>query len=511
LNKQFPVKKRYYSRKVNVGDVTLGGDTPVLIQSMTNTAAGDTVATVNQIAALVNRGCDIVRVAVPTLKDAGNLKTIKQELHKKGINVPLVADVHYSVSVAERAAHFVEKVRINPGNYLSDKSKEHYSDNDFKEARRQIFENIQPLLKICKKHNTALRIGVNLGSLSKRILFRYGDTAKGMVASALEFIEILQESGFDQFTLSLKASNVRIMQEANVMLVKKMIERDTFFPLHLGVTEAGAGTDARIKSAAGIGALLKLGIGDTIRVSLTENPENEIPVAKMLLPFAQNKGVNPDELNNLKFGAVNTNNEIARITGHSKPLVISKTENEKTDLILNNNKLTVVKNNKSIAVKDLTIAAIESNEPGYEKFLINSGVNLAYEFITRQPRAVFIKNPHFSDLELSKLSLDILQGLGLRYTKTEYIACPSCGRTQFNIEEQLKKVKEKTARYKSLKIAVMGCVINGPGEMAGADYGYVGSGKDKVTLYKAGKIVKRNIPVENAAQQLRALIETEMK
>ncbi len=501
------MEKRFYSNEVKVGNIFLGGKNPVLIQSMTNTPTGDTNATVNQIVALVNKGCDIVRVAVPTLKEAENLQNIKNKLNMLGIEVPLVADVHYSVAIAEKAARYVEKVRINPGNYLTDKNKEHYSKDDFKTARQQIFENIQPLLQTCKKHQTALRVGVNWGSLSKRILYRYGNTAKGMVASALEFIDILLESDFHQFTLSLKASDVRIMQEANVMLIKEMIKQNRFFPLHLGVTEAGAGTDARIKSAGGIGALLKLGIGDTIRVSLTEDPEKEIPVARLLLPFANKNGITLKELDSLKFHPVDANDEPANIVKHAKPLVISETKNPIADLFINAEKQLEFKNNQTLSPEKLKIAFVESNEKDFESFVVNTTVNFAYEFITQPPRAVLIKNPHFSALELSKLSLDILQGLGLRYSKTEYVACPSCGRTQFNIMEQLKKVQDKTSQYKALKIAVMGCIINGPGEMADADYGYVGSAKGKVTLYKAGKIIKRNIPEEKAADVLRELIE----
>ena len=489
----------------------LGGTHPVLIQSMANTPALDTKATVEQIEQLVALGCHIVRVAVPTLKEAENLKFIKQELIKKGITIPLVADVHFSPKVAERAAHYVEKVRINPGNYLTDKTKLHYSQEDFETARQQIAHNIQPLLATCKKHKTALRVGVNWGSLSKRILYRYGNTAKGMVASALEFIEILLESGFEQFTLSLKASDVRIMQEANVMLVKEMIQRDTFFPLHLGVTEAGAGTDARIKSAAGIGALLKLGIGDTIRVSLTESPEAEIPVAMKLLPYAQQKGVILQFLNRLNFHPEKADANLAKMVGHTKPLILSDVKTEKADFCFDNGHLLFTTNGKEIPVEDIKPLVIESNEPDLESFIIDTSVALAAGFLRGNPRGVLLRNPNFSASMLVQLSFDILQGLGLRFSKTEYVACPGCGRTLFNIMEQLKAVQKKTSHYKTLKIAVMGCIINGPGEMADADYGYVGSAKGKVTLYKAGKVVRRNIPEAAASDVLSNLIEEDMK
>jgi len=501
------VKNRLYSREVKVGNLTLGGKHPVLIQSMTNTTTLDVQSTVKQIQRLVNRGCDIVRIAVPTLADADSLKQINIELRNSGLYLPIVADVHYSTKVAELAAQYVDKVRINPGNYLSDRTKEHYSQEDFEIAHRQIAKNIQPLLAICKKHQTALRVGVNWGSLSKRILYRYGNTARGMVASALEFIDILIESDFDQFTLSLKASDVRIMLEANVMLVKEMIRRDILFPLHLGVTEAGAGNDARIKSSAGIGALLGLGIGDTIRVSLTEKPEEEIPVAKHLLPFAGRKGVLPEALEDLHFHTVKLDDEIIRLTHQPKLLVISDSKSDKADLIIRDNELIASATGLSVSSKKLTISNIESSEEDFAVFLVNSSVKFACDFLKKSVQAIYLRNPYFSSSTLTELSLDILQGMGLRYSKTEFVACPSCGRTLFNIAEHLKRVQQLTSQYKNLKIAVMGCVINGPGEMAGADYGYVGSSKGKVTLYKAGKIVKRDIPEETAASQLQEIIE----
>jgi (E)-4-hydroxy-3-methylbut-2-enyl-diphosphate synthase len=503
------VKSRFYSREVKVGDLTLGGKHPVLIQSMTNTSTSDVQSTVNQIHRLVNHGCDIVRVAVPTLTDAKSIKQINIELQNIGLHLPIVADVHYSTKVAELAARYADKVRINPGNYLFDRTKEHYSQEDFEIAHRQIAENIQPLLVICKKHQTALRIGVNRGSLSKRILYRYGNTAKGMVASALEFIDILIESGFDQFTLSLKASDVRIMQEANVMLVKEMIRRDTFFPLHLGVTEAGAGNDARIKSSAGIGALLGLGIGDTIRVSLTEEPEEEIPVAKLLLPFASRKGVVFEDLKHLHFHPEKIDDEVTMLTQQSKPLVVGNSNNE-ADLIMSDNGLIASETGLTVSSKKLRISKIESNEKNFIDFLVNSSVKFACDFLKKSVQAIYLMNPSFSSSTLTELSLDILQGMGLRYTKIEFVACPSCGRTLFNIAEHLKRVQQLTSQYKNLKIAVMGCVINGPGEMAGADYGYVGSSKGKVTLYKAGKIVKRDISEETAASQLQEIIENDL-
>ena len=483
----------------------MGGDSPVLVQSMTNTPTSDVEATVLQIKQLVSAGCDIVRVTVPTLKEVESFKIIKKQLQKQNINVPLVADVHYSPKVAEQVAVVADKVRINPGNYLTDKTKERYSDNDFIAARQQIAENIQPLVSICKKHKTAIRVGVNLGSLSKRILYRYGNTAKGMVESALEFIGILLDSDFHQFTLSLKASNVRIMQEANVMMVKEMIKKNIYFPLHLGVTEAGSGMDARIKSAAGIGALLQYGIGNTIRVSLTENPEAEIPVAKKLLKFVNNKGVSISEIDALHFHAVPIRQQLSNQSG---PLVIASQADSRADYSIQNGKLVSTKENNVIDPKDLNIFTIENNEAGFEDFILNATTSFATAFLKHQPQALYLKNRYFNSSILTKCTFDILQGLGLRYSKTEYVACPSCGRTRFNIMEQLKRVKEKTSRFKGLKIAVMGCMVNGPGEMADADYGFVGSGEGKITLYRAGKVAIKQIPEAEAVEALLELIKS---
>lgn len=478
---------------------------------MTNTPTSNVHDTTEQIKRLAAAGCDIIRVTTATLKEVESLKIIKRNLATANINIPLVADVHYSPLVTEKAAMVADKVRINPGNYLTDKTKEHYSDSDFIAARRQITQNIKPLIQICKQHNTSLRIGVNWGSLSKRMLYRYGNTAKGMVASALEFIEILTAEGFEQFTLSLKASDVRIMQQANVMLVQEMIKRNTIFPLHLGVTEAGAGNDARIKSAAGIGTLLQLGIGNTIRVSLTEDPEAEIPVAKKLLPYYNKEGVSSEALKKLSFHPVKPHQKIAAAVGHSKPLVVSSPGEKLADLHFNAGSLYLPSGKYIADSRDLQLASIQSNNPDFESFLMDATVRFTVDFLKNGAQAILLENPHLNTSTLTKLSFDILQGLGLRYSKTEYIACPSCGRTQFNIMEQLKRVRQKTAGFKGLKIAVMGCMVNGPGEMAEADYGFTGSGKGTITLYRANTIVKKNIPEADAVDALLKLIKSDIQ
>jgi len=366
---------RFKTRVVNIGGVPMGGENPIRVQSMTNTDTMDTNATVEQAIRMIDAGCEYVRIAVPGMREAENLRNIKAELRKRGYSTPLIADVHFNPKIAELAATIVEKVRINPGNYPTP-----YPPTLQGEGPGE--GSLANLLRICKAHHTALRIGVNHGSLSERIMEKYGDTPEGMVESALEFARICKAHDFSDLVLSLKASNTRVMIAANRLLVERMEAEGMDYPLHLGVTEAGAGEDGRIKSAIGIGSLLADGIGDTIRVSITEDPEFEIPVA---------------------YG--------------------------------------------------------------------------------------------------------ILQATGRRITKTEYIACPSCARTLFNIQETLKQIEALTSHLKGLKIAVMGCIVNGPGEMADADYGYVGSGKGKVSLYKRREIVKKGIPENEAVEELIALIK----
>jgi len=378
---------RFPTRVVNIGTVPLGGSNPIRVQSMTNTDTLDTNATVAQAIRMIDAGCEYVRIAVPGIMEAENLRNIKNELHKRGYKTPLIADVHFNPNIAEIAAAIVEKVRINPGNYVDRKKKMLDAgywmlDKNYNHELEEIARRIAPLISICKEHGTAIRIGTNHGSLSDRIMEKFGDTPEGMVESALEFARICRGFDFHEFVLGMKASNVRVMIAANRRLVERMKEEQMNYPIHLGVTEAGSGEDGRIKSAIGIGSLLADGIGDTIRVSITEDPEKEIPVA---------------------YG--------------------------------------------------------------------------------------------------------ILQATGVRITKTEFISCPSCARTLFNIQDVLEKVKTRTGHLKGLKIAVMGCIVNGPGEMADADYGYVGAGKGKVMLYKRQELVKKNVDEAVALEELIRLIK----
>jgi len=446
----------FKSSVVNVGDIAIGGNNPICVQSMTSTNTLDTNSTVEQIIALVNAGCEIVRLTARNVREAENLKNIKSELKKKGIEIPLIADIHFNPKVAEVAAQYVEKVRINPGNYVDKrKSKEQFSDIEYSQETEKITQNIEPLLKICKQHKTAIRIGVNHGSLSERILFKYGNTAKGMVESALEFIEICQRFSFHDLILSMKASHVPTMIEANRLLVEEMKERGYYYPLHLGVTEAGDGDDGRIKSAAGIGSLLADGIGDTIRVSLTEHPVNEIPFARKLIT---------------KYGT-RKKLEFPMATFNSA---------QQSEYQLSYNNL------------------------NREDLLINATVDFTRLNSQKSAKALIIKH---NRKEEKTLADDILQSLGIKYSKAEFIACPSCGRTLFDIEKELKKVKQQTTHLTGLKIAVMGCVVNGLGEMADADYGYVGAGPGKVSLYKRQQLIKKNIPIETAVNSLLVLIK----
>ncbi len=490
-----------------MGDLTLGGDHPVWVQTMTNTPTSDIQNTVAQIREVVEAGSHIVRLAVPSLEDARSLSQIKKRLREDKISVPLVADIHYSPQIAELSARIVDKVRINPGNFINEKIKKHYSEQDFVLAREQLAENVEPLLKICRQYGTALRIGVNWGSLSKRVLYRYGNTPEGMVASAMEFMDVLLEAGFENFTLSLKASDVRVMQQANILLVQKMIEQNRFFPLHLGVTEAGDGLSARVKSAAGIGALLKLGIGDTVRVSLTEDPVNEIPVAKSLVAlFGEQKGTEPERLKKIDFKYLPFSTSLKDKAGHDKPLILAGEPHGQVDITVKDNRYFLKGKEINPEAEKLKISKISEDVP-FDRFLIKSSTGFAFDFLTGKANALFLQNERLPQKQLVELSQEILQALGFRYSRPEYIACPSCGRTRFVIFEQLQRVKEKTAHLKGVKIAVMGCPVNGPGEMADADYGYVGTGKGKVTIYKQGKPYQKNVPEEKAVDVLVSVIE----
>ncbi|MCB2221110.1 MAG: (E)-4-hydroxy-3-methylbut-2-enyl-diphosphate synthase [Bacteroidetes bacterium] len=559
----------YKSKIVHVGEVAIGGDNPVRVQSMTSTNTLDTEATVSQSIRMIEAGCELVRITAPGGKEAEHLKVIKDELAKKGYHVPIIADIHYKPQAAEIAANYVEKVRINPGNYTDrKKGRMQFSDEDYQAELDNIRDKLKPLIDKCKQNKVAMRIGSNHGSLSERILLKYGDTPEGMVESAMEFIQMCEELDFKDIILSMKASNVRVMVQANRLLVKRMKEENMNYPIHLGVTEAGDAEDGRLKSAAGIAPLLEDGIGDTVRVSLTEDPEFEIPVALKLVKKANLRRGKTSDLEDiaLPFNPLNyqrrATHKIDRMGEEQPPVVVlNKTDditfndnyppdylfNLKTGLLestADNFKIQPVFIDSPISLKKY-LAMDPGHEPlilnlekvsllntiyswfnmlkeanhqapvilkkgfGYNEtddMLIKASADLGYFLIDGLADGIWLSSKMTTDQKLAEISFGILQATRSRISKTEYIACPSCGRTLFNIQSTLQDIKKKTNHLKGLRIGVMGCCVNGPGEMADADYGYVGAGRGKITLYKGKKIMKIGIPEDKAVEALVDLI-----
>ena len=440
--------RRRKTINVQVGNIFLGSDYPIRVQTMANTDTNDIDGSVEQARRCIEAGTELLRFTTQGMREVESLK----EIHAQVLTaVPLVADIHFNAEVADAAAEIVEAVRINPGNYSKDAAK--------------LEERFVHLLEICKEHETAIRIGVNHGSLSARMMDKYGDTPLGMVESVMEFLRIAVAHDFTNIVISVKASNTRVMVDTVRLLVKTMHHEQMNFPLHLGVTEAGEGEDGRIKSAVGIGALLADGIGDTVRVSLSEAPENEIPVAQELVDyFADDDSVRYD-------GSVTA--EVLDNIGADAEIRYTSYESE------------------------------------WDKFALQAAAEcgrLLWEFKAKELTLV---NPNFSENKLNFLSKDILQAARVRIYKTDYISCPGCGRTLFDLEKTIHKLKAATAHLTGLKIAVMGCIVNGPGEMADADYGYVGAGRDRISLYRGKECVLKNIPQEEAVSQLLALIEAD--
>ena len=450
---------RRHTTTTKVGNLEIGSEHPVRIQTMANTSTNDIEGSVAQANRCFAAGAELLRYTTQGMREVESLAQIHDTLNA---TTPLVADVHFQSDVADAAAKVVEKVRINPGNYIDPARKFKlidYTNEEYKAELERLSNRFVQLLDICKEHKTALRIGVNHGSLSDRIMSRYGDTPEGMVESCMEFLRVAVAEDFKDIVLSIKASNTRVMVTTVRLLVWQMAEENMAFPLHLGVTEAGEGEDGRVKSAVGIGALLADGIGDTIRVSLSEAPEKELPVAKALVDYFAN------EQQSIRYAPTTQ----VKVEGNTVYY-----SNEDTDW----------------AIFQLHAAA----ECG----------RLLWDYNCTE---LVLNNEHFAAEDLLRLSKDILQAARVRMYKTEYISCPGCGRTLFDLEQTIAEVKAATAHLQGLKIGIMGCIVNGPGEMADADYGYVGAGRGKVSLYKGKECVLKNIPQEEAVEQLLALIE----
>ncbi len=621
--------ERWRTREVHVGSVGIGGTNPIRVQSMTTTDSMDTAATVAQSIRMIEAGCELVRITAPSRKEAENLQVIKEQLRAAGFDTPLVADIHFTPNAAEIAARIVEKVRVNPGNYADKKRFDvrEYTDAEYAEELDRIRERFTPLVRICKEHGTAMRIGTNHGSLSDRILNRYGDTPEGMVESAFEFLRICRDENYHEIVLSMKASNVQVMVQAYRLLVHRMMSEGWDYPLHLGVTEAGDGEDGRIKSAAGIGALLEDGLGDTVRVSLTEEPEAEIPVARALVarctaraghdvipevarapcnPFSHERRLAREVLN---IGARHVPVVMADLSGrkaitpatlfawgyrYSVPLDKWNITDQACDYafigkntiefeipgtlgIIQEHATWLGNNGKERHypflnkreylggaqrhphfnlvhatwpnLDDAFIAALKADSTAVllidtrnahgmaeqrrlffeliaqecpvpviigraygaitnDALVLDSSADMGPLLIDGLGDGIFIADEHGGREDLvCRTAFGILQATRTRTSKTEYISCPSCGRTLFDLQETTAKIRARTSHLKGVKIGIMGCIVNGPGEMADADFGYVGTGPGVITLYREKEVVKRNVPSTQAVDELIALIK----
>ena len=613
-------RKRLPTIEVRIGELKMGGDHPIRLQSMTTTDTMDTDGSVAQSIRMIEAGCELVRLTAPSKNEAENLGVIHQKLADLGYHVPLVADIHFTPNAAEIAAKLIEKVRVNPGNYADKKKFEEidYTDESYQAELLRIETKFTPLVLLCKEHGTAMRIGTNHGSLSDRILSRFGDTPEGMVESAMEFIQICEKNNFHDLVISMKASNTLVMVQAYRLLVHRMLENGRCYPLHLGVTEAGDGEDGRIKSAVGIGALLADGIGDTIRVSLTEEPEFEIPVARKLAEKYHDQNILPIADIDLKLAHNpfeyhrRESKEIHNIGGKHVPVVVADlsiksditpanfygfgynyspnldkwnlqdlaadyvyigsnilsfelpgtlgvicdfehwksfysqrtgfypliTTDQLADISLNQmaflslqaeqelpsnlkefSQLVIVLStsfaNKTHLIRRFfsqlntntpVILQIESSENDVENFQLNVSSDAGSVLIDGYGDGIWIQGPQPTTL-INSTAFGILQATRTRISKTEYISCPSCGRTLFDLQETTARIRERTSHLKGIKIGIMGCIVNGPGEMADADYGYVGTGPGKINLYKEKTVVRKNVAAEEAVDSLIELIK----
>lgn len=627
--------KRFLTREVMCGNVGVGGVNPIRVQSMTTTDTMDTKATVAQSIRMIEAGCELVRITAPSMNEAKNLEVIKKELRAAGFETPIVADIHFTPNAAEYAARVIEKVRVNPGNYADKKKFEEieYTDSAYEKELERIRNRFTPLVNICKEYGTAMRIGTNHGSLSDRILSRYGDTPLGMVESAFEFLRICEDLNYQNIIISMKASNTQVMVEAYRLLAQKMMETNRNYPLHLGVTEAGDGEDGRIKSAVGMGALLEDGLGDTVRVSLTEDPEFEMPVARDLIKRYEHRSSH-DAIEPLKMeqGKVQLSYNpyeyerresvvVSNIGGHNVPRVIAdfstrdtisaaslfavgyhysvpldkwnmtdmacdyifagdnqlgfeipgmlgiihnadvwvliekpvrqyplfvgeqffeseKKSSEINFVVVTKQLLTVdfltklksvtnvvlvcdtVNSHAMAELRRLFVTLAEHdiklpviikrnyNSISEEDFQLGSSAEVGALLLDGLGDGIWLKQQHCTSPQIvNSTSFGILQATRTRISKTEYISCPSCGRTLFDLQETTAKIRTVTDHLKGIKIGIMGCIVNGPGEMADADYGYVGVGVGKISLYKGKEVVKKNVPSENAVNELIELIK----
>ncbi len=461
---------RRISSVTHVGNIAIGGDNPIRIQSMATVDTNDTEGCVAQAKRIIDAGGELVRFTTQGTREAENMKNISARLKADGYTAPLVADVHFTAHVADVAAQYCEKVRINPGNYVDPgRTFKHleYTDAEYAAELQKIEAKFVPFLNICKQHHTAIRIGVNHGSLSDRIMSRYGDTPEGIVESCMEFLRICKREHFNDVVISIKASNTVVMVTTVRLLVKTMDSEDMHYPLHLGVTEAGEGEDGRIKSAVGIGALLTEGIGDTIRVSLSEEPECEIPVARKLVELAE-----------------------------SLPLPLRK-DGDGERMYIEGDTLHLI-----LSAPDWETFQLKAAMASGSLLIDRKATNLVIESATQKLPSPFGEGSG----ERLLLADAILQAARIKFTKTEYISCPGCGRTLYNLQDTIARIKAATSHLVGLKIGIMGCIVNGPGEMADADYGYVGAGRGKISLYKQKVCVEKNIPESEAVDKLLELI-----
>lgn len=499
----------FRSRVINIGSLSLGGSLPVRVQSMTSTDTLDTEASVAQCIRIIEAGGHLVRLTAQGVREAENLLNIRSSLRAAGFGTPLCADIHFNPAAAEVAAAIVEKVRINPGNYADKRAsfiRQELTAAEYSSELERIRERLLPLIKICKDHGTVVRIGVNHGSLSDRIMTRYGNTPEGMAVSAVEFLRIFRDEGFNDLVVSMKSSDTRVMVDSNRRIVSMMMAEGMDYPVHLGITEAGEGDDGRIISAAGIGALLAEGIGDTVRVSLSEAPEREIPVAREIIRFIGGDAG--------RIGKPCAAPATSAPTGRYMPEVVTESGGRFTDekgqtpegKIVTFTAEDICQNIPADGGPIILNPVFSEDDP--VRLRTDAAALLGRYFIARSVQGLCISNRgKVQGAALRDLSFSILQATEARITRTRYISCPTCGRTKFNLEQAVQKVKAATTHLTGMKIAVMGCIVNGPGEMAGSDYGYVGAGDGKVHIYRGTDPVLKNIPEAEALSRLLELIE----